>query len=109
MEFVKKAEKAVEILESKKAVDIESINISGITTLADFFVICSGTSVTHVRALADEVDEKMKEAGWEVLHTEGYDTARWILLDYGDIVVHVFHQEDRSFYNLEKLWSDGKL
>jgi ribosome-associated protein len=103
------AEKAVEILESKKGLDIETINISGISTLADYFIVCSGTSVTHIRTLADELEEKMKEAGYGDPKKEGYNSARWILLDYGDIVIHVFHEEDRHFYNLERLWADGKL
>ncbi len=106
---VKMAEKAVEILESKKAVNIDTINISGISSLADYFIVCSGTSVTHIRTLADELEEKMKESGWVTLRKEGYNSARWILVDFGDIVVHIFHEEDRSFYNLERLWSDGKL
>jgi len=102
------AEKVVEILESKKAVDIDTINVSGVTTLADYFILCSGTSTTHIKTLADEVEEKMKEAGWGYPRKEGYNSARWILLDYGDVVVHIFHEEDRKFYNLERLWSDAK-
>ncbi len=104
----KMVEKAVEILESKKARDIEVIDISEVSTLADFFVICNGTSITHIRTLADELDEKMSEAGYKYIHKEGYNSARWILADYGEVVVHIFHEEDRSFYNLERLWSDGK-
>lgn len=104
-----KIEKTVEILESKKAREIDVINISEVTILADYFVICSGTSNTHIRSLADELEFQMNEAGYECYHKEGYDSARWILMDYGDIVVHIFHEEDRSFYNLERLWSDGKF
>ena len=77
--------------------------------MADYFVICSGTSTTHIKALADEVDVKMGEMGYPCLHKEGYNSARWILLDYADVVVHLFHEEDRKFYNLERLWSDGKI
>lgn len=102
-------DKAVEILKDKKARDLEVIDISGVSILADSFVICSGTSTTHIRALADELEFKMAESGYAAPRKEGYDSARWILLDYGDIVVHIFHEEDRSFYKLERLWTDGKF
>lgn len=102
-------DKVVDILESKKARDIEIIHIAEISILADYFVICSGTSTTHIKSLADEVEFRMNEAGFHCLHKEGYNSARWILLDYGEVVIHIFHEEDRSFYNLERLWSDGKF
>jgi iojap-like ribosome-associated protein len=101
-------QKAVGILEDKKARDIDVIDISGVSTLADCFVICNGTSVTHIKTLTDELELKMAEAGYKSLHIEGYNSARWVLLDYGEVVIHIFHEEDRSFYNLERLWSDGK-
>ena len=104
----KMVEKAVEILEGKKARDVEVIDISEISSLADFFVICNGTSITHIKTLADELGQKMDEAGYKNYHTEGYNSARWILMDFGEVVVHIFHEEDRSFYNLEKLWSVGR-
>ena len=109
MSIGKIADKAYEILEDKKARDIELIDISEVSILADAFIICSGTSVIHNRTLADELEEKMTEAGYTLLHKEGYDSARWILLDFGELVVHIFHEQDRSFYNLERLWSDGKF
>lgn len=99
--------KVIHSLEEKKARDVQVINISNISILADYFVICNGTSTTHIKAMADEVEFKLGEMGYQYLHKEGYNSARWILLDYGDIVVHIFHEEDRSFYNLERLWSDG--
>jgi len=99
--------KISEILESKKAKDISVINIKNISILADYFIVCNGTSSTHIRSLADEVEEKLKELGVIFYSKEGYDSARWILLDYSDVIVHIFHEEDRSFYNLERLWSDG--
>lgn len=102
-------EKAVEFLEGKKARDISIINIEEVSILADYFVICSGTSTTHIKTLADELEEKMNEMGRKAAHKEGYDSARWILLDYGEVVVHIFHEEDRNFYKLERLWSDGIL
>lgn len=102
-------DKAVEILEGKKARDLDVVDISGVSILADYFIICSGTSTTHIRTLADELELKMTEAGCNLSHKEGYDSARWILLDFGDVIVHIFHEEDRSFYKLERLWSDGKF
>ena len=94
-----------EILEDKKAKNIENIDLEGKTILADRFVIATGTSVTHVKALAGEVELMMKNRHDIVPdHTEGYSSGRWVLLDYGDVVVHVFHQEERDFYSLEKLW-----
>jgi len=81
----------------EKAKDLNIIDIREISILADYFVICSGTSTTHIKTLADEVEEKMLEAGIELLHKEGYNSARWILLDYGEVVVHIFHEEDRQF------------
>ncbi len=103
------ADKAFEILDDKKARNVEIIDISEVSILADFFIICSGTSTIHNRTLADELELKMGEAGYNLLHKEGYESARWILLDFGELVVHIFHEEDRSFYNLERLWSDGKF
>jgi len=103
------SEKIVEILENKKAKDINVIDIHNITIMSDYFVICTGTSTTHIRSLADELIEEMGKLGHEVAHSEGYDSARWILLDFGQVVVHIFHQEERNFYNLERLWSDGVM
>lgn len=109
MESFKKKEKIIEILDGKKARDLSVIDIERISSLADFFIICSGTSSTHIKALSDELELKMKEMGFEYFHREGYESARWILMDYGDIVVHIFHEEDRNFYKLERLWSDGMV
>lgn len=100
-------EKTVEALESKKAKDINVIDINNVSTLGDYFIICNGTSTTHIKSLSDEVETKLEELGIRPLHKEGYESARWILLDYGSIVVHIFHEEDRAFYNLERLWRDG--
>lgn len=103
------AQKAYEIIEDKKGRNIEIIDISKVSTLADYFMICSGTSTIHIRTIADELDQKMGEAGYNLIHKEGYESARWILLDFGELVVHIFHEEDRNFYNLERLWADGKF
>ncbi|MGE5615026.1 MAG: ribosome silencing factor [Bacillota bacterium] len=109
MGISKIAEKAHGILEGKKAKDIEIIDISEVSILADYFIICSGTSNTHIRTLADELEIQMGEAGYNLIHKEGYESARWILLDFGELVIHIFHEEDRRFYNLERLWADGKF
>jgi ribosome-associated protein len=93
------------ILEDKKARNVEIIDLEGKTILADHFVIATGTSVTHIKALAGEVEFQMKTQHRRLPdHIEGYDTGRWILMDYDDVVVHIFHAEDRDFYSLEKLW-----
>lgn len=96
----------VRALDSKQGRNIEVIEITDLTVLAEYFVICSGTSSTQVKALADEVEYQMSEAGIEPHHIEGKAT-NWILLDYEGIVVHVFNQEAREFYSLDRLWSDG--
>lgn len=92
----------------KKAFDIKVLDIEGLTAVTDYFVIVSGNSTIQTITIADVVEEKMLEAGYEILGKEGHQSARWILLDFGDIIVHVFHREDREFYNLEKLWADGE-
>ena len=93
------------ILDDKKALNIENINIAGKTILADRFVVASGTSVTHIKGLSDEVEYLLKTEHQRIPdHIEGYSTGRWILMDYGDVIVHLFHQEERDFYSLEKLW-----
>jgi ribosome-associated protein len=94
--------------DEKKAFDIKILNVSELSSIADYFVICSCNSVTQVKAVADEVQGKMKEKGHEINHREGYRTARWILLDFGNIVVHVFHKEEREFYNIERFWSEAE-
>lgn len=99
---------AVEALHEKKAKDVKAIDIRDLTTIADYFIICSGTSMTHIQTLADHVEEKLAERNVHCLRKEGYSSARWILMDYGDIVVHIFLEEDREFYGLERLWQDGK-
>lgn len=98
----------VKTLDSKKAEDIEAIGIRDLTIIADYFVIATGTSTTHAKSLADEVEFKLKEAGIVPTRTEGYNGANWILLDYSDIVVHIFYKETRQYYNLERLWADGE-
>ena len=98
----------INALEDKKAKDISAIDIHELTTIAHYFIIASGTSVPHIKAIADNVKEKLSEKNIRPLREEGYNAARWILQDYGDIVVHIFHEEDREYYRLERLWQDGK-
>lgn len=95
-------------LSSKKGLDIQVIEISDVSVLADYMVIATGTSSTHVKALADEVEYKLNEAGISVSHIEGYRSNTWILLDYIDVIVNVFSEEAREFYDLDRLWQDGK-
>lgn len=104
----KMARLAYEALDEKKAADIKIINIEGISVLADYFIIASGTNRNQVQALADNVEETLHKAGYPVKQTEGYRTANWILQDFGDIIVHVFDSENRLFYDLERIWCDGK-
>ena len=102
------AEIAVKALDSKKGKEIRLIRIDKITTLTEYFVICTGTSNTQINALGDEVEKELTLAGEEPLHREGYRGGTGVLLDYGCICVHVFSAEARSFYDLERLWADGK-
>lgn len=105
METEEKTRLIAEVLENKKGIDVTEISLSEISSVADRFVICSGQSVPHVKALADEVEEKLSESGIDPLRIEGYSTASWILMDYGDVVVHIFTGEAREFYNLDRLWA----
>ena len=106
METFEKVKIAVKALDSKKAYDIKVIKIDDLTTLADFFVIATATSSTHVRALADEVEEKLKEQLVEPHHIEGKSTG-WIALDYVSVIVHIFTPQEREFYNLDSMWNDA--
>ena len=94
----------VKALDSKRAEDIRIIEIGDLTIVADYFVIANGTSSTQTKALAEEVEFKMSQLGIEPNRTEGYQGATWVVLDYGDIIVHVFYKETRDHYNLERLW-----
>ena len=100
---------ALKGLEDKKACDIKIIDISEVSVMADYFLIASGTNRNQVQAMADNVEEKLKEVDVHPRQIEGYRTANWILMDFNDIIVHIFNEEDRLFYNLEKIWLDGKV
>ena len=99
---------AAKALDAKKGKDIKVLEIDKITTLSDFFVICTGSSNTQINTLCDEVEKQLSEAGEEPLHREGHRGGTWVLLDYGCVAVHVFNAEAREFYSLEHLWADGK-
>ena len=109
MDSLQLAKKIAGILDDKKAIDINVIRIEEISSLADYFVIASGTSNTHVKSLADEIEMKIKqETGSMPIGVEGYRTNSWILIDYVSVVVHVFTGEGRDFYDLDRLWRDGE-
>ena len=100
---------AVEALEEKKGEDIKIIDINGVTVIADYFVLASASNTNQTQALVDNVEEKLFKAGYECRQKEGNLSSTWVLLDYGDVIVHVFSREDRLFYDLERIWRDGKI
>ena len=99
---------AVKALEDKKGEDIKIIDIQNVSVLADYFIIAGGANPNQVQAMADNVEEELFKAGFEARQVEGYNTANWILMDYGDLIIHVFDEENRLFYDLERIWRDGK-
>ena len=109
MESREMAKLAVKALEDKKGEEIRVIDISDVSVLADYFIIANGSNANQVQALCDNVTEVLGRAGVHCRQVEGYETANWILLDFGDVIVHVFDKENRLFYDLERIWRDGKL
>lgn len=107
METKEIAQKIAAAANDKKAKDILLLNMEGLSPVTDFYVVCSAGNSTLVKAIADNIEDKMAEAGVHPNHKEGYADARWVLLDYGDVVAHVFLEEERDFYNLEQLWADA--
>lgn len=109
MDDIKQAvQLAVKTLFNKKAKEIEVIKVDNVTVIADYFIICNGSSTTQIKALSDEVEYQLKQIGLEPLHREGYSSASWVLLDFGSIIVHVFYKDMREYYKLERLWADGE-
>ena len=108
MEQTTLAQKIAGILNDKKAKDISVLHVAHLTVITDYMVIASGRSSLQVKALADEVDDAMAMEGVQLRSKEGNAEGRWIVLDYGTVLVHIFHPEDREFYRLEKLWDDGQ-
>jgi ribosome-associated protein len=100
---------AVKAADDKRAEDILALNMKGISLIADFFIICHGNSDKQVQAIAREMKEKAQEHGYDVKRIEGFDEGRWVLIDLGDVVAHVFHRDERSYYKLERLWGDAPL
>ena len=98
----------IDALEDKKAENIKIIDIAEVSVLADYFVIASGTNRNQIQALADSVQEKLGRAGYMTKQVEGYSTANWVLLDFGDVIVHIFDGQNRLLYDLERIWRDGK-
>ena len=96
-------------LNDKRGEDIKIIDITGISVLADYFIIANGTNDSQVNALVDNVEEELHKAGYPLKQREGRASGSWVLLDFGDIIVHVFDKENRLFYDLERIWKDGKI
>lgn len=99
---------AVDALEDKKAEDIRIIDIREVSVVADYFIIASGNNRNQIQAFADEIEERLGKAGYPMKSSEGYENANWILLDFGDLLIHLFDKENRLFYDLERIWRDGK-
>ena len=102
------AKLACDALDDKKALEIKVINIENVSTLADYFIIASGNNLNQVQAIVDNVEEQLGRAGYEPKQVEGTRGSNWILMDYGDVIIHVFDEENRLFYDLERIWRDGK-
>ncbi len=98
----------IDALEDKKAEDIKVIDISEVSVIADYFIIAGGNNSSQIQALSNNVEEKLGRAGYPVKQVEGYDTANWILMDFQDVIVHIFDKENRLLYDLERIWRDGK-
>lgn len=101
------AENVANLIFEKKGTDVKLIDLSEVSSIADFFVLCSADSNTQVKSIADNVEKSLRDDGIKVWHKEGYQALQWVLLDYVDVVVHIFYKEARSYYSLEKLWADA--
>ena len=99
----------VEALEDRKAEDIKVIDIRELSPIADYFIIANGNNQNQIQAMRDAADEALYKAGLKVKQVEGNQSSTWILMDYGDIIIHIFSKEDRLFYDLERIWRDGKI
>jgi ribosome-associated protein len=99
----------IDLIQSKKGYDITILDLTNLSAVADYFIICSGDVDIHVKAIADEIDKKLRKDGINCYNKEGYNALNWVLLDYFDVVIHVFKKDVRAFYNLEKLWGDAEI
>lgn len=102
------AKLAISALEDKKAEEIKTIDISEVSVIADYFIIANGSNRSQIQALSDHVEETLGKAGVPLRQIEGYQTANWVLLDFHDVIIHIFDKENRLFYDLERIWRDGK-
>ena len=109
MDFNKIIKTTYDAIDDKKGERINILNISDISVIADYFIIANGTNTSQIQALADEVEEKLGREVYPLRQMEGYDHANWVLLDFGDIIIHIFDKENRLFYDLERIWRDGKM
>lgn len=100
---------AIQALEDKKAEDIKVIDISEVSVIADYFLIANGTNRSQIQAMSDNVEQTLGRAGYPLKQIEGYQNANWVLLDFNDVIIHIFDKENRLFYDLERIWRDGKL
>jgi ribosome-associated protein len=107
LDTASRVREAVAAADDRKAIDLKVLHLQKISDFTDYFLICSGSSERQVQAIADAVQERMREERVRPLHVEGYNRAQWVLLDFGDFVVHVFQEEPRRFYSLERLWGDA--
>jgi ribosome-associated protein len=103
----RKARRAARAALDKKAVDAVILDVQGVSTITDYFVVCSGKSTTHLRTITDAIREDLRDAGVRLLHAEGVPESGWVLLDYGDVLMHVFLEDTRMYYALERLWGDA--
>ena len=109
METTKLTQEICKAASDKKAANIITMDMKGVMSSTDYFVICNAPTATQVKAIADNIEEKLAEAGVNFNHKEGYQEGEWILMDYGDVVVHIFKDENREYYALEKLWGDAEI
>lgn len=109
MESNELAQKISELIFAKKGYDVKILDLREVTTITDYFVICSADSDTQVKAIADEVDKSLRDEGIKSWHKEGYQALNWVLIDYVDVVVHVFKKDTREYYSIERLWSDAPV
>jgi ribosome-associated protein len=100
---------AVHAAEDKQARDIRVLDLREITSFADYFVICTGANTRQIQTIADEIEQRLKKLGERPISIEGYDVAEWVLMDYGDYLIHIFSEKTRQYYDLERLWRDAKI
>ncbi len=109
MEALDIIKKIVSVLDDRLAKNIKVIDIKGISIMADYFVVASANNINHIQALADYLEDELRKLNIHYTHMEGFKSCNWILMDYGDIVVHIFDEPSREFYDLERIWRDGKI